>query len=144
MDGDILLFFDKMPGALPLYEELERRIKTELGEVRIKVQKTQISFYNRRMFACVSFAKLRNAETRPKEYIVVTFGLGRREISPRIDAASEPYPNRWTHHVLASEMSEIDDELMLPHFLPENGKIKQTAKNLFLHRGRIRETKRFP
>ena len=83
MDGDILLFFDKMPGALPLYEELERRIKTELGEVRIKVQKTQISFYNRRMFACVSFAKLRNAETRPKEYIVVTFGLGRREISPR-------------------------------------------------------------
>ena len=134
MDGDILLFFDKMPGALPLYEELERRIKTELGEVRIKVQKTQISFYNRRMFACVSFAKLRNAETRPKEYIVVTFGLGRREISPRIDAASEPYPNRWTHHGLGR----------LPHFLPENGKIKQTAKNLFLHRGRIRETKRFP
>ena len=90
MNGDILLFFDKMPGALPLYEELERRIKAELGEVRIKVQKTQISFYNKRMFACVSFAKLRNAETRPKEYIVVIFGLGRHQISPRIDAASEP------------------------------------------------------
>ena len=113
MDGDILLFFDKMHGALPLYEELERRIKAELGEVRIKVQKTQISFYNKRMFACVSFAKLRNAEIRPKEYIVVTFGLERHEMSPRIDAASEPYPNRWTHHVLVSEVLEIDDELMV-------------------------------
>ena len=112
MNGDILLFFDKMPGALPLYEELERRIKAELGEVRIKVQKTQISFYNKRMFACVSFAKLRNAETRPKEYIVVIFGLGRHEISPRIDAASEPYPNRWTHHMLISQVDEVDDELL--------------------------------
>ncbi len=112
MNGDILLFFDKMPNALPLYQELERRIKAELGEVRIKVQKTQISFYNKRMFACVSFAKLQNAETRPKEYIVVTFGLGRHELSPRIDAVSEPYPNRWTHHVLVSEMSEIDNEIM--------------------------------
>lgn len=32
--------------------------------------------------------------------------------SPRIEAASEPYPNRWTHHVLISDLNEIDDELM--------------------------------
>ena len=32
--------------------------------------------------------------------------------SPRIDAAVEPYPNRWTHHVLVQGMEEIDEELM--------------------------------
>lgn len=112
MDEDVLLFFDKMPDALPLYEELERRLAAGTGEMRRKVQKTQISFYNKHMFACVSFAKLRNAKTRPKAYIVVTFGLGRRVDSPRIDAVSEPYPNRWTHHVLLSEAGEIDGELL--------------------------------
>ena len=30
--------------------------------------------------------------------LVVSFGLGRREPSPRIGAAVEPYPGRWTHH----------------------------------------------
>ena len=32
--------------------------------------------------------------------------------SPRIDVASEPYPNRWTHHMLIASEEEIDDELM--------------------------------
>ena len=32
--------------------------------------------------------------------------------SPRIDAAVEPYPNRWTHHVPVQGIEEIDEELM--------------------------------
>ena len=31
---------------------------------------------------------------------------------PRVDAAVEPYPNRWTHHILVSSIDEIDDELL--------------------------------
>lgn len=38
--------------------------------------------------------------------------LRRRLDSPRVDAATEPYPNRWTHHLLISDPAEIDDELM--------------------------------
>jgi len=49
---------------------------------------------------------------RPKTYITVTFGLRYKKESPRIDAASEPYPNCWTHHMLISSAEEIDDELM--------------------------------
>lgn len=30
----------------------------------------------------------------------------------RIDAAVEPYPGRWTHHVLIAGTGEIDDKLM--------------------------------
>lgn len=42
----------------------------------------------------------------------MTFGLGYRVRSPRIDVAVEPYPGRFTHHVLVSGAGEIDDELM--------------------------------
>lgn len=112
MNQDILLFFDKHPEALPLYEALEERILAELRDVKIKVQKTQITFSNKRNFAFVSFLPVRKAGERPDIFIVVTFGLSYRKESPRIDAATEPYPNRWTHHMLISRTEEIDDEMM--------------------------------
>ena len=109
---EILQFFDSHPDAFPLYDKFEKCVTKHVPEVRIKVQKTQISFYNRHMFACVSFARVRKKKDCPDSYIVVTFGLDHRAVSPRIDIATEPYPDRWTHHVLISELSEIDDELM--------------------------------
>lgn len=112
MNQDILLFFDKHPEALPLYEALEERILAEIRDVKIKVRKTQITFSNKHNFAFVSFLPVRKAGERPDIYIVVTFGLSYRKESPRIDAATEPYPNRWTHHMLISRPEEIDDELM--------------------------------
>ena len=112
MVEQILQFFDRYPDAIPLYEKFEKCVEDLVPEVRIKVQKTQISFYNRHMFACVSFAGVRRKKDCPDCYIVVTFGLEHKAESPRIDIATEPYPNRWTHHVLISELEEIDDELM--------------------------------
>lgn len=47
MNTDILLFFDKAPSALPLYEAFEQRLLSEIANVTVKVQKTQISFSNR-------------------------------------------------------------------------------------------------
>lgn len=87
MDGKALLFFQQDMEALPLYEQLESLILDRIPDVQIKVQKSQISFYNRHMFACVSFAKVRKAKERPDHYIVVTFGLDHRLDSPRIDVA---------------------------------------------------------
>ena len=55
MNQDILLFFDKHPEALPLYEALEEKILSEIEDVTVKVQKTQISFSNKHNFAFVSF-----------------------------------------------------------------------------------------
>lgn len=49
---------------------------------------------------------------RETDWREITFGLGYKMESPRIDVATEPYPNRWTHHILISEAEEIDDELM--------------------------------
>ncbi len=112
MNQDILSFFDGKPEALPLYEVFEQKVLSGVEDVKVKVQKTQIAFSNRHNFAFVSFLPVRRAKERPAVYIVVTFGLGRRAESPRIDAATEPYPGRWTHHVLISERSGIDEELM--------------------------------
>lgn len=112
MTQDTLFFFNKHPDALPLYELFEQKLLSEIGSADIKVQKTQISFSNKHNFAFVSFLPVRKAKERPQTYIVITFGLGHRVESPRIDAATEPYPNRWTHHVLISEPEEIDEELM--------------------------------
>lgn len=112
MEQDVLYFFDGKPDALQLYEAFEKRVLSESSDVKIKVQKTQIAFSNRHNFAFVSFLPVRKAKERPKVYIVVTFGLGYRVESPRIDAAVEPYPGRFTHHVLVSGIEEIDEELM--------------------------------
>lgn len=107
-----MFFFRERPEALPLYSAFEARLFAELGEVNIRVQKTQITFSNRRVFAAVSFLPARRAKDRPDPYITVTLGLNRRERSPRIDQAVEPYPGRWTHHLVIGSAEEIDDELM--------------------------------
>lgn len=112
MNSDILFFFDGRLAALPLYEAFEQKVLTGIEEVHIKVQKTQIAFSSRHNFAFVSFLPVRKAKERPDAYIVITFGLSHEVKAARIDAATEPYPNRWTHHVLIAEPEEIDDELM--------------------------------
>ena len=112
MTMDEIMFFDGHPVALPLYEKLKGSILAEVPEARIEVKKTQISFFAKHMFAAVSFTPVRKAKERPEPFLTVTFGLRHRDTSPRIDAAAEPYPGRWTHHVMIGSAEEIDAELM--------------------------------
>lgn len=112
LNEDVFYFFDRAPGALPLYEAFAIRVFSEISPVRVQAKKTQISFANRRIFACVSVLPVRKAAERPKAYITVSFGLGRRLNSERVDAVAQPYPNRYTHHVLVSSAEQIDDELI--------------------------------
>ncbi|MBQ8653952.1 MAG: hypothetical protein IJ507_03365 [Clostridia bacterium] len=103
MKADVLLFFSSHPEMIPLYERLEEEILRICPETVIDVQKSQIAFSCRFRFA---FASMRG------ERFVVTFGLAERIEHPRIKQASEPYPNRWTHHVIVASAQEIDAELM--------------------------------
>jgi len=107
-----LLFFDRHPAALPLYEKLKCSILAEIPETRIEVRKTQISFFTKHMFAAASFTPVRKAKERPDPFLTVTFGLRCRKNSPRIAATVEPYPGRWTHHVMIGSTEEVDAELM--------------------------------
>lgn len=112
MDTDTLLFFAGRSEALALYEILEGQILSRIPNVKIKIAKTQITFANPRGFAFVSFLPVRRAKQRPPVYLTVTFGLGYRKESSRIDAAIEPCPNRWTHHVMISKPEDVDEELL--------------------------------
>ncbi|MDD5907025.1 MAG: DUF5655 domain-containing protein [Clostridia bacterium] len=112
MDAEILYFFNKHMDALPLYQRLEALILEQIPDVRIKVSKTQIGFFNKRGFAFVSFNPCRRAKDRPETWVTVTFGLAIRVDDPRIDVATEPYPNRWTHHVTVSRAEDMDGQLL--------------------------------
>nr|MDD6335622.1 DUF5655 domain-containing protein [bacterium] len=112
MNEAALFFFTPHLDALPIYEKLEEMILAQMPHVQIKVQKSQITFVNRRVFACASFQSVRKAPNRPKSFLTVTFGLAYRKESPRIDVATQPYPNRWTHHVTVANPDEIDEELL--------------------------------
>ena len=106
-----VLFFQGKAGALPLYLALREKLP-ELGEVEIQVKKTQISLIRRYIFGAVSFTPVRRAKDRPKDFITLPFGLGYRLDSPRIDAAVEAYPGRWTHHILIGSAGDLDGEVL--------------------------------
>ena len=103
-DFDTLHFFDGHPDALPLYLRLEELLYREFPAVNKRVQKTQITFTNRHVFACVSFTRVKRKAELPDPYLVLTLGLPEAMPSPRIavvcDAGpttlSSPAPGTWT------------------------------------------------
>ena len=111
LTGDELLFFNAHPGLLPIYEALRGKILAAQPDASVRISKTQISFRSRYIFAMVSLPVHRR-KGWPEEYLLFSFGLGRRLDSPRVAQAVEPYPNRWTHHVLLTEPGQLDGEWM--------------------------------
>ena len=112
MDDNTLIFFEQQPDALPLYEAFCGAVLDLYPETKIKVQKTQISFYNRHLFACASFLRVRKKKELPAPYLVITRGMPRPLASPRAAAVTEPYPGRWTAHIVIGEKEEVDEELL--------------------------------
>ena len=109
--ADLLFYFDGRPLELSLYEALFAALDASLPQAAVKVQKSQISFYGRHLFAAASLP-VRRKKTWPEHCILGTFGLSHRVEDPRIAVAVEPYPRRWTHHVLLTAPEEIDSRLM--------------------------------
>lgn len=106
-----LLFFEKYPRMLPVYERLRETIFQAHPGTVVKVSKTQISFRSRYVFAMASLP-WRKIRAWPEEYLLVSFGLPEPRSSERIVQCVEAYPNRWTHHVLTTCPAEIDEELL--------------------------------
>lgn len=105
-------FFQAMPQAFPLYQAFEEKLLAQHPDILIKVQKTQISFIKKRAFAYV-WLPVQKKKNRPANYLIVSFGLSYRVDSPRIVEAVEPYPNRWTHHLIIQNSDEIDSQLLV-------------------------------
>lgn len=110
-EADVLAYFSGKPEELALYETVYAQLCRAFPDASVKVQKSQISFYNRHLFAAVSLP-VRRKKDWPKTCILVTFGLFRRLDDPRIAVAVEPYPDHWTHHVVLSDSAQADSQLM--------------------------------
>ena len=112
LDTDTLMFFDRHMDVLPLYQAFEEILFDSFPVVNKRVQKTQITFSNRHVFACVSFARVKRKAELPMRYMVITLGLPAPLDSERIAVKTEPYPGRWTHHIVVSTPEELDEELL--------------------------------
>ena len=76
-EADVLRYFSANPMEQAFYEVLVRQMDACMPEVSVKVQKSQISFYDRHLFAAASIP-LRRRKDWPKTCLLVTFGLSRR------------------------------------------------------------------
>ena len=112
LDTDTLMFFDQHMDILPLYQAFEELLFDSFPVVNKRVQKTQITFSNRHVFACVSFARVKRKAELPMRFIVITLGLPAPLDSERVAVKTEPYPGRWTHHFVVSTPEELDEELL--------------------------------
>ena len=110
-EADLLFFFDGRPTELELYRALFSRVDAMFPQGSVKIQKSQISFYGRHLFAAASLP-VRRRRDWPRTCLVVTIGLARRLPPPRAAVSVEPYPGRWTNHVLLTRPEEVDGELL--------------------------------
>lgn len=111
INQDVLLFFDKHQTAFSLYEVFADKIESRFPDTKMKVQKSQITFSNRHVYACVSFLRVKKKAELPDDYFVLTLGLPYPLESGRVAVKTEPYPGRWTTHILISRISDLDEEL---------------------------------
>ena len=112
LDMDTQMFFWEHQNAVELYRYLEELLYDIFPVVNKRVQKTQITFFNKHVFACVSFARVKRKAELPEGYLVLTLGLPYPLESERLAVRSEPYPGRWTHHFVISRKEELDDEMI--------------------------------
>ena len=109
---DSLLFFNAQPDALPLFLALEEKLFARFPEARKRVQKTQITYYHKHVFACVSFARVRRKAELPRPWLTLTLGLPYPLASDRVAVKTEVRPGRWTMHLVLGSEEELDEELM--------------------------------
>ena len=110
--NDAMMFFAEHREAYPIYEKFTCALMERFPESKVKVQKSQISFYNRHMYACVSFMHVKKKSELPPDYFVLTLGMPYPLESARVSIKTEPYPGRWTTHIVISSQSDIDSELL--------------------------------
>lgn len=112
LDFDTLLFFDGNRSALPLFTALEAKLFERFPEAEKRVQKTQITYYHRHVFACVSFARVKRKADLQETWLTLTLGLPYPLESERVAVKTEVYPGRWTTHIVLGSEAELDGELL--------------------------------
>jgi hypothetical protein len=101
-------FFSGFEGSRRIFEVLYEEIQS-LGDVEIRVTKSQIAFRRGRTFgwAWVPGRYLPGGHAP----LVLTLSFSERDPSPRWKEIVEPRPGRFTHHLELHSASDIDDDV---------------------------------
>ena len=100
-------FFAGSPDGLSLFRSIAQAVD-EIGDVQIRVSKSQIAFRRRRGFAYV---------WRPAQYIdsdvpaVLSIALDRQLHSSRFKEVVQPSTKVWMHHLELREPAQVDEEV---------------------------------
>jgi len=101
-------FFAGQVLSKQLFEAVRREVEA-LGEVVMRVTKSQVAFRRRRGFAWVwmpgQYLKRRTAP------LVLSLSLPQRDQSPRWKEIVEPYPGRFSHHLELYDPADIDEQV---------------------------------
>ncbi len=108
---DVEMFFQRDPAMLPLAHALFDILFARYPDASIKVDKTQIALCDPVPFVIASLP-VRRMKDWPVHCIVCSLLLDARLDSARVAVAVEPYPGRWTHHLLLTDAAQLDDELL--------------------------------
>jgi hypothetical protein len=111
-EASIATFFAHEPEVVPLFDALSRAILARHPATEVRVQASQVSFRAPRPFCAAWLPIRRGIKGRPEHYLVVSFGLDREILHPRLVDTVEPYPGRWTHHTIVATTDDIDAELL--------------------------------
>lgn len=102
-------FFREDEGRVALFSSIRKAIEA-FGVSDEHMGKSQISFGTKRKFAWV-WMPVHTGKGRPKGCLVLTLALARKVDSVKIVEAVEPYPGRWTNHIVIADAGDIDDEV---------------------------------
>ena len=91
-----------------LFDALAEAV-ARLGDVDVKVTKTQVAFRRRVNFA-YAWVPQKHLGC-PAAPLVLTVALHRRDTSPRWKEVVEPAPGRFTHHLELHQPDELDEEV---------------------------------
>ena len=94
------------PDAISIYHELEREMLNRFPQVEIRLSKTQIGFFH----GC-GFAWAWPPRRKREMGLGLSLGLPEHVENARISFATEPYPGRWTHHLLIASVQDMDEQL---------------------------------
>lgn len=92
--SDLLFYFDGRPQELALYEDLFQAMSAAFPDACVKVQKSQISFYGRHLFAAASLP-VRRKKGWPG-------ALSHGDLRP--GPPGEPFPYHRCHRALSQPL----------------------------------------
>jgi len=117
--------------ARELFRLVARFLKSLGGVERIN-HRTQVSFRHGRSFAWIWLPQMW-IRHQSRGSITLTFGLDHKVRDRRIKQSVEPYPGRYTHHVVLSDSAEFDARVQ--DWLREAHRLAAGMPSATKHRG---------